>query len=216
MARLLRDEARAQTRARLLTAAQKVFAKKGFGAGLEEIAEAAGYSRGAVYYNFADKDELFIAVLEERSRQQIAEISGLLEASTAPSDFLQSLRVRGEGRRQSRDNRRWGLLSAEFWLYALRNPKARHKLADHQRRLRVAYAAAATTIFTRLGIDPPAPIERIAAVIFALDEGVFHQHWIDPQAVPAEVFYDTLELLIAAAVALDQQRGVDLAAGSRN
>jgi AcrR family transcriptional regulator len=216
VARLLRDEARAQTRARLLTAAQKVFAEKGFGAGLEEIAEAAGYSRGAVYYNFADKDDLFIAVLEERSRQQIAEISSLLAVSNAPSDFLRSLKVRGERRRQSRDDRRWGLLSAEFWLYALRNPKARHKLADHHRRLRAAYASAAEAIFARLGIDPPAPVDQIASVIFALDEGIFHQHWIDPQAVPAEFFYDTLELLIAASVALDQHRGVDLAAGTRN
>ena len=214
MARLLRDEARAQTRARLLTAAQKVFAEKGFGAGLEEIADAAGYSRGAVYYNFADKDELFIAVLEERSRQQIGEISSLLEVSDAPSDFLQALQVRGERRSQSRDDRRWGLLSAEFWLYALRNPKARRKLADHHRRLRAAYASAATAIFARLGIDPPAPVERIAAVIFALDEGIFHQHWIDPQAVPAEVFYDTLELLISAAVALHERQRSSMHTGS--
>ncbi|HEX4862747.1 MAG TPA: TetR family transcriptional regulator [Acidimicrobiales bacterium] len=214
MARLLRDEARAQTRARLLAAAQKIFAEKGFGAGLEEIADAAGYSRGAVYYNFADKDELFVAVLEERTRQQISEISRLLEASNSPSDFFQSLRVRGEQHRQSRDDRRWGLLSAEFWLYALRNPKAQHKLADHHRRLRAAYASATVSVFARLGIDPPAPVERVAALIFALDEGVFHQHWIDPRAVPAEVFYDTLELLISAAVALHEIQGVNLGAGA--
>jgi len=206
VARLSRDEARAQTRARLLAAAQEVFAEKGFAAGLAEIAEAAGYSRGAVYHNFADKDDLFVAVLEERTRQQIAEISTLLEASDAPSDFVRSLRARGEARRRSRENRRWGLLSAEFWLYALRNPKARHKLADHHRRLRAAYGSAVTTIFARLGIDPPAPVDQIASVIFALDEGIFHQHWIDPQAVPAEFFYATLELLVAAAVALDERR----------
>jgi AcrR family transcriptional regulator len=205
VARLLRDEARARTRARLIDAAEKLFAAKGFAVGLEEIAEAAGYSRGAVYYNFADKEALFVAVLEKRSAEEIAEISALLTTSSDPSDFLGSLKARGERRRKAQENRRWGLLSAEFWLYALRNQRARAVLAEHQRRVRAAYGQAITAIFHRLGIESPAPVERLAAVIFSLDQGIFHQHWIDPEAVPADTFYETLELLIAAAVALHAQ-----------
>jgi AcrR family transcriptional regulator len=206
VARLLRDEARARTRARLVEAAEKLFAAKGFGVGLEEIAETAGYSRGAIYYNFDDKEALFVAVLEKRTDEEIGEISGLLTANQDPIAFLESLKGRGERRRRNRENRRWGLLLAEFWLYALRNERARAVLAEHQRQVRAAYERAIKSIFQRLGIQSPAPLERLSAVIYALDQGLFNQHWIDPEAVPADTFYETLELLIAAAVALDAER----------
>src|SRR5919106_7009672 len=60
-------ERRAETRASVLAAARSVFARRGLrGASLEEIAEEAGVSRGAVYYNFDDKEHLFLALLRER------------------------------------------------------------------------------------------------------------------------------------------------------
>ncbi len=206
MARLSRDESRVRTRARLLDAAEKVFAAKGLSVSLEEIADAAGYTRGAVYYHFADKEDMFVAVLEERNRLEVLEISGLIENSDDPTDFIGLLRLRGERRRQNKDSQRWGLLSAEFWLYALRNPRARVKLAEHHRNLREEYAGAAAAIFSQLGIESPAPLERIATVLFALDQGIFHQHWIDPEAVPDDAYYETLELLLSAVVALDEKR----------
>src|SRR3990170_6936691 len=62
-------ERRAETRANVLAAARPVFARRGLrGASLEEIAEEAGVSRGAVYYNFDDKEHLFLALLRERCR----------------------------------------------------------------------------------------------------------------------------------------------------
>ena len=98
-------------------------------------------------------------------------------------------------------------MSAEFWLYAWRNQRARVVLAEHQgRRVRAVYGEAITATFRRLGIESPAPVEQLATVIFGLDQGIFHQHWIDPEAVPADIFYNTLELFIAAA-ALHAQRG---------
>src|SRR5690242_16936455 len=54
------------TRERLLAAAEKVFADKGYeGARITEIAEAAGCSVGAVYFRFKDKDALFQAIAED-------------------------------------------------------------------------------------------------------------------------------------------------------
>jgi AcrR family transcriptional regulator len=65
MARLTRAQRRQQTRARLLEAAGQVFARRGFHAAtLDEVAEAAGYTKGAVYANFANKDGLFLALLD--------------------------------------------------------------------------------------------------------------------------------------------------------
>ena len=66
--RLTRDERRAQTRERLLDAAAEVFNRLGYhGASLEAVADAAGYTKGAVYSNFASKSELFLALAERRS-----------------------------------------------------------------------------------------------------------------------------------------------------
>lgn len=204
--RLTRQESREVTRSRLLEAAGDVFAERGFGgASVELISERAGYTRGAFYSNFSDKDEALLALLEERSRQSIREISALLSANADPSAFIDSLRTRGEQRRKMQD-RRSGLLAAEFWLYSLRNPKARRMLAQHQGHLRAAYASAIETVFAELDIAAPAPINNLAAVMMALDEGIFAQHWIDPDAVPAEIFYDTLDLLISSAVALHERQ----------
>ncbi|MET0831731.1 MAG: helix-turn-helix domain-containing protein, partial [Acidimicrobiia bacterium] len=62
--RATRVERKAQTRSDLLTAARRVFLRSGFhGASVEEIAEEAGYTKGAVYSNFEDKAALYLAVL---------------------------------------------------------------------------------------------------------------------------------------------------------
>lgn len=70
--RLTRAEARARTRQQLLDAAAGVFARKGFaGASVEEIAESAGYSTGALYFNFDSKEQLFLDLLAERRSRAV-------------------------------------------------------------------------------------------------------------------------------------------------
>src|SRR5258708_12401897 len=70
--RLTRAESRRRTRVHLLEAAAEVFARRGFhGASVEEVAEVAGYTKGAVYSNFTSKDDLFLAVLEGRIQPQV-------------------------------------------------------------------------------------------------------------------------------------------------
>src|SRR5476651_1428618 len=67
--RLTRSEAQALTRRRLLEASAEVFGEKGFrAASLTDVADHAGYTIGAVYSNFASKDELFHALMRERIR----------------------------------------------------------------------------------------------------------------------------------------------------
>ena len=67
MTRLTRAERKEQTRADLVAAARRVFGRQGFHAAtLDDIADEAGDSKGAVYSNFEGKDELFLAVLDAR------------------------------------------------------------------------------------------------------------------------------------------------------
>ena len=71
--RLTRAEAKARTREQLLDAAAQVFAQRGYaGASVDEIAEAAGYSAGALYSNFNGKEQLFLELMSERRSQGIA------------------------------------------------------------------------------------------------------------------------------------------------
>ncbi|HZU62212.1 MAG TPA: helix-turn-helix domain-containing protein, partial [Novosphingobium sp.] len=77
MHKLTRSQSQAQTRARLIEAAQQLFMRDGFAAtSIDAIAEAAGYSKGAVYSNFGSKEDVFLAALHEGGR---ANLAGLLE-----------------------------------------------------------------------------------------------------------------------------------------
>ena len=68
-----RSRNRERTRAALIDAAARVFARKGFAAAsLDEIAEAAGYTRGAVHHHFASKEEMFLAAIARRDEELLA------------------------------------------------------------------------------------------------------------------------------------------------
>lgn len=130
--RLSRVESRARTRQNLLEAAERVFAERGFkNATLDQVAEAAGLTKGAVYSNFSSKDELFIALFEARSQR---DGQHWLEAfQNTPGDRFE--RVMDAAARAMHAERDWVRLELEFYLYALDNDAAREKLLKHQQRI---------------------------------------------------------------------------------
>jgi AcrR family transcriptional regulator len=199
VARLSREASRAQTRTKLLDAAETLFADKGLGVGLEEIAEAAGFSRGAVYYNFADKNELFAAVLEKRSRAQIDEVTALFDSTSTVADLFERIRERDAAFSRSDQVRRWALLSGEFWLAAARDPAMRQRLAEHLGRLRRAYELAITLVLERLDLTPPMPIEQMATVVLALDDGLNRHQWASQDGSDPNLFLEMMEFLLRAA-----------------
>ena len=198
--RLTREESQAVTRGRLLEAGSEVFAEKGFyGASVEEIAERAGYTRGAFYSNFADKAELFLALIDQRTEQSIEEISAILRDASSPEAALEGIRRRDFSRPLDRS---WFLLSTEFRLYALRNAKVRPKLVARERQIRKAFTRAVTAQLSALGVPPPASPEHLGLIVQALDDGLWMHRQLDPAGVPADLLVDTLELLLRASVAL--------------
>src|ERR1700738_4986989 len=102
--RLSRKDSREQTTQRLLDAAQKLIAKKGLdAASVENIAAAAGYTRGAFYLNFNSKDDLFIELLRRDHEKATAELNALRRDTSLPVDHVQS-RARDIYGQMYRDN----------------------------------------------------------------------------------------------------------------
>ncbi|KOV96556.1 MULTISPECIES: TetR/AcrR family transcriptional regulator [unclassified Streptomyces] len=129
---------RARTRARLLDAAFAVFAAKGFGrVSIEEVCEAAGFSRGAFYSNFATLDELFFALYQDRADLIAAQVADALAQDGPDLDVPASVDRVTEVLLLDVD---WLLVKTDFLVHAARDPAVARALLDHRARLRRAVA----------------------------------------------------------------------------
>ena len=119
-----------RTRALLLDAAEEVFAEKGFTpASLDDIARAAGYTKGAIYKHFATKEDLFLAVSDRYWRRYFDNFAEVLSAATevgAPELDAIAQRWRQLSIDRGAEH---AALGHEFTLYLLRNPDARERVA---------------------------------------------------------------------------------------
>ena len=191
MPRLSRAERHAQTRQEVLEAAARVFARRGFAsATLDDVADEANYTKGAVYSNFGSKEDLFLAVLEQRLASQIAFFQGLAERAQAE----QAQDLPGLLPQLNDTDEVWCLLEFEFWLYALRNPPTRARVSELYRQFRAELAPLAVPFAS----ETLKPDELVAATI-ALYHGLTLQWHSDPDAFRPD--------LVARVVrALGQQR----------
>jgi AcrR family transcriptional regulator len=163
-------EKTAQTRARLLASAEKIFARDGFEAAkLEEIAADAGYTRGAFYANFASKEDLFIALVGEEVERRMA----LARRRTGQRTMLslskeQLLPILRQNYIQSLKNRTWNILFLEFKLFVLRHPELKDKVAEMQTKAYATIASALEAIFTGVEMKPPVPALAAGTALAAL------------------------------------------------
>lgn len=204
--RLTREESRAQTRERLLGAATALFSERGVnGASVEQIAERAGYSRGAFYSNFDDKQELVLALLEQRTRRDYDEVKDLGNEGDSLAARMEALRTWHRERAQHLQS--WLTLRIELWLYALRsdNDALREGLAERERFARKALAGGLTQAFTQANVPPPADISQLALIVHALEDGLLIQRLICPDNTTDEVVVDAVDLLIRSWIALGRK-----------
>lgn len=189
-----RQERREQTRTALLSAAERLWAERGIhGASLDDIAAAAGLTKGAVYSNFAGKTDLLLALLERFTSDRLGKdvCDELRSADQARDDAERT------GRNTSRDGsddraRRLALLLVEFWLYGMRDYAAGWRIADWYAERRAHLASELRDV------DGIAPSER-AALAMALDFGLAFQHLLDPDRVPADLYSTGIDLMLGRA-----------------
>jgi AcrR family transcriptional regulator len=182
---------RAMTRQHLLDAAEVVFTRNGFhGSSLDEVAATAGFTKGAVYSNFKSKDDLFLALLDDREERQAAAFRVELD---------QGPRTQAEGLPRVREliskswSADWSVLYLEFVLYAARNPEARAKLAAQARRVHETVEHMLEREYARVGATPPFPIRELATIALALFNGLGVDHVVDPESITGE----TLDAILA-------------------
>jgi AcrR family transcriptional regulator len=178
--RLTRREAQALTRRRLLDAAADVFAEQGFrAASLTDVADRAGYTIGAVYSNFAGKDELFHALMRERLR--FVE-TALASALGNPGDDRGGRPVSTEDRITAELDRmasmedatppNWWRLLAEFRSYASAVPAARAELVAAERACRDILARHIERFSVEAGVILPMSATEIAELSMAVTDGL--------------------------------------------
>jgi AcrR family transcriptional regulator len=196
--RMNRAEKREANRARILAAARKVFGARGFHAAtIEEIAEEAGLSNGAIYYNFDSKGDLFLALLEERSDERIRHMRHALATASLPDDRDSALDEEArDATRSLKESGEWRLLLLEFTAHAARTPSLAPKLQAHKRRLRAALAELLDQRLSTRGESPPIPVDQLALAAVGLANGLATEELADPGSVPDELLGDLLALLL--------------------
>jgi AcrR family transcriptional regulator len=167
--RRTRAEARSETREAILSAARRLFAERGYrGASLDDIAEAAGFSKGAVYSNWPGKEALFLELLDTARTEQPAD-----QLSTEPTG--------------------WALATLDFFVEAVRNPNTRGLLADRYREARRSLGPG----LAQDRPDPAwATWEELATVAMALGTGLIIQAAIDERAVDPTLAGRVLQRLL--------------------
>jgi AcrR family transcriptional regulator len=158
-----------------------VFAAKGFGrVSIEEVCEAAGYSRGAFYSNFASLDELFFALYRQRADLIADQVSGALAEDGPDLDVPAAVDRVTEVLLLDRD---WLLVKTDFLVHAARDPAVAQTLLDHRARLRGAIADRLTR--ARGHTQLPAvlgDIDGAAHAVIAAYDGVTTQLLLDKDA----------------------------------
>lgn len=178
-----RAQQQARTREELLDAAVEVFGAAGFDrASVDAIAKTAGYTKGAVYANFASKEELFLAMIDRRMELQRSAPHLQTRADEPGASDLRDDAERLDEFLRNAFDLDWALLATETLLYAVRHsPELRQSLAVRYRQLDDATRAV---LETKRPEHPDA--DDLAVAHSALGEGLMLRRLLDPEAFPPE------------------------------
>jgi AcrR family transcriptional regulator len=189
-----RDERKEETRAELIAAAAKVFARRGFhAASLGEIAREAGYSTGAIYWHFSGKDDLFLGVSEAYGTARVREFDEIHER--AEGDAGQRARAYADQwMARLRLDPEFLVLSLEFLVHAWRNPPLREAFAQRVATGRLALARILEEEERNGTIELPMRAESLATALREMGSGLGLAKLLDPDAIPDDLFGDFVEL----------------------
>jgi AcrR family transcriptional regulator len=175
---MTRREKQQRTRKSLLNAAARLFCQRGLeGASIDEVAQAAGYTKGAFYANFKSKEELFLVMLDERFSRELDRLDRALAGTQEPHE---------EARAAAQDfihfagDQDWPRLYFQFVAHAARDEDFRQELATRHQAMRDRL----TEVFKRwkegVGVTPTLPVAEITAMMFFMADGFLLDRMIEP------------------------------------
>ena len=195
--RLTRDERRAQTREQLIDAAERRFKSDGFHAtSVDAVAEEAGYTKGAVYSNFASKEALFFAVYERHVERRVAALDALSEQAPSTREEIRAAVLSAD--RLQDDG--WIAVFFEFWAHVLRHPEHRERFAELHRRGLEPVVRSIEALAGDHSLALPATV--LATAQIALGNGLQLERITRPGDLAAEDFQAAMWLLASAAAGL--------------
>lgn len=192
---------REEVRRRLLEAAARVFAERGYeDSRVEDIAHAAGFTKGAVYSNFGSKQGLFGAILGESSDTEHATVMAGVRDADDPAAAVRAA-ARLVARRIVGDTER-GRLGLEFAARAARDEQAKGVVTPMRRAQRAAAARSVDEVVERSGLHSAVSPELAGLILHCLTNGLSMEHLADPDEVGAETVEEALSVVLAALLAL--------------
>jgi AcrR family transcriptional regulator len=191
------ERRRARTRTALVDAARFVFARKGFeGASLDEIADTAGYTRGAIYKHFDGKEELLFAVFDQVNNQALERFSELMELD--PSGAIDPSTIVDTWKALFADDADVQTLGLEFRLYELRHPAVHERAAAHRERNRRLILEFMRAHSADGNLEFKVAPETLAAILLITADAFSFQAQIDPDA--AQLYQVFLELFLPTVI----------------
>ena len=177
-----KGDKRDRTRAALLDAALILTREKGFEeTTLQDIAERAGMTTGAIYGNFRNRDELFMALA-------VRQWAPIKPQFTPGSSFPELMHAMAEAVLAVIPDRRPAAVGAlTFRAYALRHESVRESFREEMAKGLAAGATWVESVFA--ADDLPMPADVLVRVINALIEGLLFQRFLTPELMPDEVFH---------------------------
>lgn len=174
----------------MIEAAGYVFAHRGFhGGSLEEIARYAGYTTGAIYWHFVNKDGLFLAVYETYTTNRVREWEEIKRKVDA-GELLATRAWADQWMQRLREDPEFLVLAVEFLVHAWRNPSLRDAFANRVAAGRLALARIFEDEAARGAFDLPMPAQELATVLRELGSGLGLAKLIDPEGISDSLFGD--------------------------
>jgi len=204
--RWTQERRRQHTRELLLDAAEQVFGRKGFeGASLEEIADTAGYTRGAIYKHFGGKVELFLAANARFNDRYVHAFVDVVDPAT-PLEQLDLESIAKRWRAMSVNDASRFALWAEFNLYVLRHPEVRPQVQAQREAATELIATFIEEQSAAAGLTFRMPIRTVARLVVAASDGIqFAAHMDDAEDDLYEAFIEMLVGLMVQSPPVDDQ-----------
>ena len=162
-------------------------------ASLDEVAAEAGFTKGAVYANFASKEDLFLAVLDTRFDQRMAELEHVFASGDDPE--VQAAPAGASFTRAIEADPDWQRLFVDFTALAARDEAFRAQMAQRYLQLRERITAMLGRRLDDAGLEPTMPIVDVAMMTFAMANGVALERMLLGDDVPGDLLARMFVLL---------------------